>query len=310
MYNFNFNFNFIPLETEFIEKHMPAANGEYVKIYLYILNTAIKGNAVDAKEVAKALSILESDVVNAIEYWMEKGVLSAGEAVKVAENHDPARNKKTLAQINENPLAAKELAELSILAEDMLQKPITDADRSTLYWLHDELGFSSELTMMLLEYCVSKEKRDMRYIEKVAIAWHEKGITDIASAEKYMSGEKQRNKAYYELRKLFGIVDRNLSKTEECYLEKWCEDCGMSTEMIALAYEYCIMATQKLSFQYMDKIIENWKKAGISTIEAAERDHEDFKNRGVKKFGETSTSVYTEDDTDYAEIERLMNEKY
>lgn len=307
MYNFKFNFNFVPIESDFIENQMISANGEYVKVYLYILNLSVKGEVIEPRAIARALNMLESDVINAIEYWQDKGVLTASDKNAQTTTPDPARTKKSAAQIKENPLADKVLSEITSVAEDLLGKTLGDTDIRTLYWFYDELGFGAELIMILLEYCVSKDKRDMRYIEKVAIAWHEKGITDIAAAEKYMTEESQRGKVYYELRKLFGIVDRNLSKTEEAYLEKWHSDCGMSVEMIALAYEYCIMATQKMSFQYMDKIIENWKNAGISTIEAAEKDHEEFRSRSGKK--ETSTSVYS-DDTDYSEIERRMNEKY
>jgi len=306
MYNFNFNFNFIPVEKEFIEKHMINANGEYVKVYLYILNLSLNNKEIEPGNIAKALNMLEGDVINAITYWLNAGVLVSDNATTAP---DPVRTKKTLAQISENPLAVKELSELSILAEDMLQKPLTDSDRSTLFWFREELDLSSELIMILLEYCVSREKRDMRYIEKVAISWHEKGIKDIASAEQYMLNEKQYSKISYELKKLFGINDRQLSKTEEGYLEKWHIDYGMSVEMIALAYEYCIMATQKLSFQYMDRIITNWNAQGISDIEAAEKDHMEFKNRSVKRQPETATSIYS-DNTDYTEIERRMNEKY
>ncbi len=324
MFNFRFNFNFIPIESDFIENLMPNANGEYIKVYLYILNMAVKGESAEPRIIAKKLNLLESDVINAIEYWQEKGVLSSdGETVVMgntavaadteytpapSETPDPARTKKSASQIKENPLSDKVLSEITSVAEDLLGKTLSDSDIRTLYWFYDELGFSAELIMMLLEYCISKDKRDMRYIEKVAIAWHEKNIRDISAAEAYMRDETQMNKAVYELRKLFGITDRKLSKTEETYMSKWLDKYKMSVEMVALAYEYCIMAIGKMTFQYMDKIIENWYNAGISTIDAAEKEHEDFKNRS-KKFSETDSSVY-DDDTDYAEFERRMNEKY
>ena len=102
---------------------------------------------------------------------------------------------------------------------------------------------------------------------------------------------------------------------EEAYINQWRDKCGMSVEMIALAYEYCILATNKLSFQYMDSIIRNWKKAGISTVEAAEKDHEDFKNKNKnkpapKKFSDKDSSVYKSGGTDYSDFERRMNAKY
>lgn len=315
MYNFKFNLNFVPIESEFIENHMVGANGEYVKVYLYILNTLIKGNGIETSVIAKSLNLLESDVINAIEYWREKGILRednsapTAAAPTIASDPDPMRTKKTMTQIKTNPLAEKQLSEIATLAQELLGKTLSDPDLRTLYWFYDELGFSPEVIMMLLEYCVSKDKRDVRYIEKVAIAWHKRGINDIRSAEAYIESEAQLAKAYYELKKLFGINDRKLSKTEDAYMHKWLETYNMSVEMVALAYEYCIMAIGKMTFQYMNKIIENWHKQGIDTLEAAEREHEDFKNKG-RKFSETDSSIYNDDDTDYAEFERRMNEKY
>lgn len=315
MYNFKFNLNFVPIESEFIENHMVGANGEYVKIYLFILNTLIKGESIEPSLIAKSLNLLESDVINAIEYWREKGLLTEEStaakpsASAVPSSPDPMRTKKTLTQIKKNPLADKELSQIASIAQDLLGKTLSDPDLRTLYWFYDELGFSAEVIMILLEYCVSKDKRDMRYIEKVAIAWHDRGINDLKSAEAYIENEAHISKAYYELKKLFGITDRKLSRTEESYMHTWLETYGMSVEMVALAYEYCIMAIGKMTFQYMNKIIENWHKLGIYSIEAAEQEHNDFKNKG-KKFTETDSSIYNDDTTDYAEFERRMNEKY
>ena len=54
-----------------------------------------------------------------------------------------------------------------------------------LGWQED-FNFSSELILILLEYCVSKGKSDYRYIEKVAIAWHNMNITTIDDAQNYI----------------------------------------------------------------------------------------------------------------------------
>jgi len=324
MYNFRFNLNFVPVSTEFIEEHMSAAHGEYVKVYLYIMYMAIRGKSAEPKTIAKKLNMMESDVVNAIEYWQERSLLSSdGVTVTVGEAEAeeapqqkprPAkkerRAKKTAAQISADPLANKQLAEIRETAEAILEKNMNDSEISTLYWVLDELHFAPELIMALLEYCVSIGKRDMRYIEKVAIGWHEKGINTVTAADEYINAEKERRRFSSELKSIFGITDRRLSKTEEALIAKWHDEFGMSAEMIALAYEYCVIATNKLSFPYMDGIIQNWRAKEITTVEAAEKDHEEHKQRGGKKYNDRATSVYTPDGTDYDEIERRMNEKY
>ena len=81
----------------------------------------------------------------------------------------------------------------------------------------------------------------------------------------------------------------------------------MSEEMVALAYEYCIIQINKLSFPYMNSIIERWHQKGIYTIPDAEKDKEEFKASN----GESGLNVYKEQtDFDYDSLEDIMQKKY
>lgn len=295
----------IPISAEFIEKKMLGANGAYVKVYLYALSLAYKGISEDTSEIAKKLSLLESDVINAFDYWEKEGVITAnnnfiyfgGQAETTAK---PQLKKKTPKNVSELILNNKALADLCTLSQEILGKTLNNSDLETIYWFYDELGFSPEVISMLLEYCVSKDKRSMKYIEKVAIGWHENGITTMSQAESYIKAESEKNSYFYSLRKLFGITDRNLSKSEELYLKTWKNDYGMSEEMVALAYEYCILSTNKLSFPYINSIVKGWFERGIKTIEAAEKDHNDYK----KSYNNQEQNVYNSG-VDYDEFTDL-----
>lgn len=59
-----------------------------------------------------------------------------------------------------------------------------------------------------------------------------------------------------------------------------------------------------LNWSYVRAVLRNAVDAGVKTAADLER----YKKRG--KRDERATSIYTDDDTDYAEIERRMNEKY
>ena len=145
----------------------------------------------------------------------------------------------------------------------------------------------------------------MNYIEKVAISWHENGIVTIDAADRFINNEKEKSGYFYSLRKLFGIDNRSLSKTEETYLKSWRDDLGMDENMVGLAYEYCIMQTSKLSFPYMNSIIKRWNELDIHTVPEAERDHEDFKTKNKQN----NLDVYNDDDFNYAELEKIMQDK-
>ena len=63
--------------NEFIDTYMAAANGEYVKVYLYVLRH--QGEDITIELIADALNHTESDVRRALSYWKKAGVLAASE---------------------------------------------------------------------------------------------------------------------------------------------------------------------------------------------------------------------------------------
>ncbi len=327
-------FNTVGVPSDFIERVMPKLNGTFVKVYLFALNLASRGKNMSDLEIAEALDLLESDVVKAFDALEERGCLrrtdgfvifgaapadmtdlteraeesAAADAEEEADGGE--REKKSAESIKSIIEGNRTLAELCQLAQQTLGRTLSDSDIETLYWFYDGLGFSPEVILMILEYCVSKDKRSMKYIEKVAIGWHENGVTTIDAAEKYMNEMQEKNSFSGNMRRLFGI-DRPFSKTEETYLKTWRDSYGMSGDMIALAYEYCIINTGKLSFPYMNSIVENWFKKDIFTVPDAEKEHAAHK-AGTYSGEETKESETRrgEKGLNYDKIEEIMRKKY
>ena len=60
----------------FIEKYMPKARGEFIKVYLLMLKYSNSGEmGVSSSILASSLNLLESDIINALNYWNDEGVL-------------------------------------------------------------------------------------------------------------------------------------------------------------------------------------------------------------------------------------------
>ena len=75
---------------EFIDTYMASANGEYVKVYLYILRH--QNEKVDLPSIADALNHTEADVRRALAYWEKMGVLGeSGENAARASRENAAR---------------------------------------------------------------------------------------------------------------------------------------------------------------------------------------------------------------------------
>lgn len=312
---------YVTLTSDFIRNVMPSANATFVKVYLYALDLAVNNIDLDNAGIAQALGILESDVVQAVTYWYQKGLLIVEDGV-VEFLDTPARSQPqapksavserasyTAAEVSKAVEENKSLADMYTLSQEVLGKPLTTQEMQTLYWFYDELSLPPEVILMLLEYCVSKGKRSMNYIEKVAISWNEHGITTMEAVDRYITQEQEQSDYFYALRKILGIADRKLSKTEEEFLRKWRDTFRMSEEMIALAYEYCVIQTSKLSFPYMDKIMERWNKTGIHTILEAEQDNENFKKSNTQAAPSKNEFEVYQDHYDHHELEDIIRRK-
>lgn len=295
MPNFKLNIDFVPIPKDFIEHIMPSANAAYVMVYLYAMFLASSGKSAETADIAKKLGLIESDVVNAVKYWNDKGIFSGtGDTVIIKKSVDeeisPDTAKKPIEEISNIMTNDSALADLCTISQEILGKTLAGNDLETIYWFYDQLGFSPEVITMLLEYCVSMNKRNMKYIEKVAITWHENNITTMDEAQAYITGSTKNDEFVTSLRRLFGISDRNLSKTEKLYLKSWRDELKMSADMVGLAYEYCVIATGKLSFPYINTILKRWAEQGIRTIPEAEKDHENYKQTSSSDGHEMSAT--------------------
>lgn len=295
MPTFKYNMDFVPIPKDFIEHIMPSANSAYVVVYLYIMFAASTNKSMETAEIAKKLGLIESDVINAIKFWNDKGIFSGtGDTVIIKKSVDeeisPENTKKNVDEVSKIIDSNEALSDLCAISQEILGKTLGNTDIETIYWFYDQLGFSPEVITMLLEHCVSMGKRNMKYIEKVAITWHENNITTIDEAQTYINGIAKNDEYVSSLRRLFGITERNLSKSEKLFFSSWRDELKMSADMVALAYEYCIMAISKLSFPYMNSILTRWSEKGITTIAEAEKDHENFKDASTTASDDVDNS--------------------
>ena len=59
--------SFLAVPTEVVDQHLATASGLYIKVLLAIL----RGNQADTAGIASRLSVPESDVVEALRYWVQ-----------------------------------------------------------------------------------------------------------------------------------------------------------------------------------------------------------------------------------------------
>ena len=299
----------------FIDEYMSGANGEFVKIYLYLLRQL---NSADAgfslSEIADKFEHTEKDVKRALCYWermqllhldydsnenlvgiqLKDALSKMGDSSTSVSDSIPASGKVTsdASSANETPVKKSYSAddikqfteqetvmELVFIAEQYLGRTLTATDLNAIFYFYDELKLSIELIEYLIEYCVSNRHTSIRYIEKVALAWAESGYQTVEQAKQ---ANGQYNQTYSAVMKAMGISGRSLVSAETAYIDKWKNDFGFSIELIQKACEKTIQSIHEPSFEYADRILSNWKLGNISSLEAvAKADSEHQKRKKV-----------------------------
>ena len=290
-----FQTNATLLPNDFIDNYMIDANGEFVKVYLFLLRHLDDPcSSLTLTTIADCLNNTEADILRAFRYWEKKGLLrterdtdgkitalelqkmslSGGDTSSAAKpsSVSPAAPAPAAASA---PLAAsaaakavpidsfraqKEIKSLLFIAEQYLGKTLTHTEMETITYFYDTLHMSADLIEYLIESCVENGHKSMHYIRKVAFSWAEDGIETVSQAKEQSA---LYNKNCYTVLNAFGIKNRGPAASELTYIRKWAEEYAFSPDIIAEACRRTISATHQPSFEYADSILTKWHEKNI-----------------------------------------------
>ena len=365
------------LSNVFIDRFMPRAGGEFVKVYIYLLRMlGSPQEAFGLSQMADSLLCTEGDILRALKYWENEKLVSLiyeGNALTGITLLTP-RNKADEISVNaeqdfpvqENPLSnlenaaavssqdtafpvpdrtgssssspapskplsesrhltpdrVKELkqnediVQLLYIAEQYLGKTLTPTETRKILFFYDELHMSVDLIDYLIEYCVGRDHRSIRYIETVAMAWKEEGITTVEMAKDSTS---RYSKEYFSVLKAMGIANRNPSDAEISLINTWTRDYGFAMELIQEACSRTILQTGQPSFPYADKNLQRWKDKNIRTlgdVRLQDAQHQKRKlEKAVSKADKPKSAApnrfnnFHQRDYDFAEYEKKLLNK-
>lgn len=156
-----------------------------------------------------------------------------------------------------------EFSQLLYIAQRYLNRILTQRDLEVLAYLYDNLRMPAELLEYLVEYCVQNGHTSIRYIETVGLSWHEKGFATVEEAQAYAAGF---TKDSFSVMRAFGLTDRKPGEAEKEMMERWFHTYGFTRELVLEACNRTMEATHNPSFRYADKILSDWKKAGVRSL--------------------------------------------
>ena len=324
----------------FLDYYMPAANGEYVKVYLCLLRALHHtSRELSVSSLADALDHTESDILRALKYWEKQKLLrlecSASKELQgiylleipmpegqteplIPEERSlspasapspavPARrsySREEIAGFSEQA----QCRQLLFVCEQYLKKSLSPSEIETLLYFYDQLHFSADLIEYLVEYCVCKGSRSIHYIETVALAWAEAGITTVSQA-------RERTTTYtrgcFAIMKAFGIGDRNPVEPELKYIETWLHTYDFTLELVLEACRRTMERLHRPSFEYADRILKKWTEQKVHTLADVTALDQAHKGRSGQKKADrpvkpTGFSNFEQRDYDFDELEKQL----
>lgn len=297
-----FQTNATLVANDFIDNYMIQANGEFVKVYLFLLRHLDDPcSSLTIPMIADCLNNTEKDISRAFRYWESEGLLTLdkdeegritgieleraasiattkgaipkatpppGSAADVSQKDlaspvMPAVDHRTTIPLTSYK-AQKELKSLLFIAEQYLGKTLSRTDVDIITYFYQGLKMSADLIEYLIESCVENGHKSIHYIQKVALSWSDSNITSVEQARQ---SSLAYNKNCYTVLNAFGIKNRGPAAAELDFIKKWTEELGFSLDIIQEACRRTITATHQPSFEYADTILTKWSVSQVHHLQ-------------------------------------------
>ncbi len=287
-----------PVANAFLAQHMPSASGSSVKVYLYILYQFYnQACGLSLKAVADVLGMMEDDVVEALNYWQSKGLIvfersasscridflpccgispdpdHPGRRCRAAHKKEAEESTKVV-RLEQPPVYSPE--ELSLYhkneqirrlfskAQEMTGGSLSIPALSTVYSFYDYYRLPIDVLTVLFDYCRENGHQSLRYAERIVQDWADHGVDSVEKAV----AQTQYFSRLFPLMKALGISGRKPSEKESAIALRWLDEYKMPTELLEEAARRTLEYANKPSFAYMDRIVTDWYRNGITSAEA------------------------------------------
>lgn len=275
------------------------ASKEELRVLLALI--AKDGKAASPDELSRLAAASKARCIAALTLWEEAGIIE--------KNIAPCREKPTITDEFDERIAKGEIIEESSVevadgirdenlagalyeCARLMGKPqLNTQEIKNISALSTQYALSSEYISLLGAYLASNgRKLTAVRLRDEGIKLYGLGITTSEELEKYIEQKKGESSAEWELRRLLGIYNRNVTKSEREYFNRWCEELGFSLDVIAEAFDISVLNTGKLSLSYMNKLLTAWHDAGCKTLAECKGEAERNKAEISKNKKDKTTS--------------------
>lgn len=240
-----FQTNATLIANEFIDKYMVKANGEFVKVYLFLIrHMEDSDSSLTISMIADCLNHTENDILRAFRYWESEGLLAL---------EKDADNRIT-----------------GIVLEQALFLCSADSVPGTSGCHGSASTERADSATVKSAKRLSDSASDTRHAETQAPAAKKTIPLDSFKAQK-------------ELKSLLFIAEqylgKTLTRTDVDAITYFYDTLGMSADLVEYLIESCVESGHK-NIHYIQKVALSWADSGVTTVEQAKQRSAGYNKNG------------------------------
>lgn len=256
--------SFTTVSDIFIDQYMPKANGEFVKVYLYLLRATGSGAGIATiSEIADHFSNTEADIIRALNYWASEGIL------QLQSGADGQIMGINLCSLSVSGMQAAQSNIQSAVADNATQNSLQNSVVNNVAQNNLQNGVVNNAAQNIST--VNTRMHDS-VVEKLKSQTPDKAAS---SQKEYTLDEIKEFRKNPDISELFFIIEtylkHTLSSTDTNMVLYWLDELHFSTDLVEYLVEYCITKGHS-SLRYMNKVALGWADAGIKTVDQAKDD--------------------------------------
>ncbi len=256
--------SFTTVSDIFIDQYMPKANGEFVKVYLYLLRATGSGAGIATiSEIADHFSNTEADIIRALNYWASEGIL------QLQSGADGQIMGINLCSLSASGMQTAQSNIQSAVADNAAQNSLQNSVVNNAAQNNLQNGVVNNAAQNI---STANIRMQDSVVEKLKSQTTDKASS---SQKEYTLDEIKEFRKNPDISELFFIIEtylkHTLSSTDTNMVLYWLDELHFSTDLVEYLVEYCITKGHS-SLRYMNKVALGWADAGIKTVDQAKDD--------------------------------------
>lgn len=297
----SFIFSTTSIPDIFFTEYLTSANGDFIKVYLYMLFLSRYNKDIKITDLSKALNIPVKIIQEACAYWEEAKIITKKlngyivnnlQDIELRKLYSPkvTLSPKDIEQNAQNQYRAKAIESINNNYFQGIMSPSWYGDIEMWF---KKYGFDEQVMITLFDYCFNKSALHRNYIQAVADAWSKNNVKTYSDLENY----EQSQEKFVTIKKAISKklkLTRQLTQYEEEFIKKWVENFNYDMTVIDLALKKTTSKTNP-SFDYLDKLLSDWNDRNLRTPNEVEQFLSTYKkqtNNIKESTNKTSFSNY------------------